>query len=144
MFKFIVIIFNKVTHMKFHTRKWVKPEDLNPNATLFGGRLMQWIDEEAALYAIVQLENQKVVTRFISEISFESAARQGDIIEIGIEIVKFGESSLTLKCVVRNKMTHQVIIQIDKIVMVSLGADGNPAPHGKTKVEYVKDRLKGE
>lgn len=130
--------------MKFHTRKWVKPEDLNPNATLFGGRLMQWIDEEAALYAIVQLENQKVVTRFISEISFESAARQGDIIEIGIEIVKFGESSLTLKCVVRNKMTHQVIIQIDKIVMVSLGADGNPAPHGKTKVEYVKDRLKGE
>ncbi|MFD1551725.1 acyl-CoA thioesterase [Putridiphycobacter roseus] len=130
--------------MKFHTRKWVKPEDLNPNATLFGGRLMQWIDEEAALYAIVQLENQKVVTRFISEISFESAARQGDIIEIGMETVKFGGSSLTLKCVVRNKMTHQVIIQIDRIVMVNLGPDGNPAPHGKTEVEYVKDRLKEE
>ena len=24
--------------MKFHTRKWVKPEDLNPNRSLFGGR----------------------------------------------------------------------------------------------------------
>ncbi|MBP5101119.1 acyl-CoA thioesterase, partial [Pseudomonas protegens] len=23
--------------MNFHTRKWVKPEDLNPNGTLFGG-----------------------------------------------------------------------------------------------------------
>ena len=34
--------------MKFHTRKWVKPEDLNPNGTLFGGRLLAWIDEEAA------------------------------------------------------------------------------------------------
>ena len=22
--------------MNFHTRKWVKPEDLNPNGTLFG------------------------------------------------------------------------------------------------------------
>lgn len=127
--------------MKFHTRKWVKPEDLNPNATLFGGRLMQWIDEEAALYAIVQLENQRVVTKFMSEINFVSAAEKGDIVEIGIEVVKFGKSSLTLKCEVRNKMTRQTIIKIDKIVMVNLGSDGKPAPHGKTKVEYVKDRL---
>jgi acyl-CoA hydrolase len=36
--------------MKFHTRKWVKPEDLNPNGSLFGGKLLAWIDEEAALY----------------------------------------------------------------------------------------------
>jgi len=28
--------------MRFHTRKWVKPEDLNPNGTLFGGRLLAW------------------------------------------------------------------------------------------------------
>ena len=33
--------------MNFHTRKWVKPEDLNPNGTLFGGSLLAWIDEEA-------------------------------------------------------------------------------------------------
>lgn len=98
--------------MNFHTRKWVKLEDLNPNATLFGGRLMQWIDEEAALYAIVQLENQRVVTKFMSEINFVSAAVQGDIIEIGLEVVEFGGSSLTLKCEVRNKMTRQIIIQI--------------------------------
>lgn len=127
--------------MKFHTRKWVKPEDLNPNGTLFGGRLMQWIDEEAALYAIVQLENQKVVTKYMSEINFVSAARQGDIIEIGLEVVKFGSSSVTLKCEVRNKMSWKTIIQIDQIVMVNLGEDGMPAPHGKTRVEFVKDRM---
>ena len=34
--------------MNFNTRKWVKPEDLNANHTLFGGRLLSWIDEEAA------------------------------------------------------------------------------------------------
>ena len=33
--------------MRFHTRKWVKPEDLNPNGTLFGGKLLSWIDEES-------------------------------------------------------------------------------------------------
>ena len=82
--------------MNFHTRKWIKPEDLNPNGTLFGGRLLQWIDEEAALYAIIQLENPKTVTKYMSEINFKSASVKGDIIEIGIRAVKFGATSITL------------------------------------------------
>jgi len=127
--------------MKFHTRKWVKPEDLNPNGTLFGGRLLEWIDEEAALYTIIQLDNQKVVTKFISEIDFKASAREGDIIEIGIEIIKFGNASLTLGCEVRNKMTHETIITISNIVMVNLDIEGHPTPHGKTSIEFAKDRL---
>lgn len=127
--------------MNFHTRKWIKPEDLNPNGTLFGGRLLEWIDEEAALYAIIQLENPRTVTKFISEINFRSSAKKGDIIEIGLDIVNFGNTSLTLQCEVRNKMTREVIISIEKIVMVSLDEAGNPIPHGKTKKEFVKDRL---
>ncbi len=127
--------------MRFHTRKWVKPEDLNANGTLFGGRLLAWIDEEAALYSIIQLENNKVVTKYMSEINFMSFASQGDIVEIGIEVINFGKSSLTLKCEVRNKMTRNTIVTVDTIIMVNLGADGKPLPHGKTKVEYVKDRL---
>ena len=127
--------------MKFHTRKWVKPEDLNPNGTLFGGRLLAWIDEEAALYSVVQLENQKVVTKFMSEINFNSKAMQGDIVEIGIKVKKFGKSSLVLSCEVRNMMTRDTIITVDNITMVNLDENGNPKPHGKTEVEYVKDRL---
>lgn len=127
--------------MKFHTRKWVKPEDLNPNGTLFGGRLLAWIDEEAALYAVIQLENNKVVTKYMSEINFMSSAKTGDIIEIGIEVVKFGKTSVVLDCIVRNKMTRETIITVDNIVLVNLDENGKPAPHGKTKVEYVKDRL---
>lgn len=127
--------------MRFHTRKWVKPEDLNPNQTLFGGKLLAWIDEEAALYGAIQLENKKVVTKFMSEINFRSSARQGDIVEIGIEPIKFGNTSLELKCEVRNKMTRETIITVDRMILVNLGEDGIPAPHGKTEVEYVKDRL---
>lgn len=127
--------------MRFHTRKWVKPQDLNPNGTLFGGRLLEWIDEEAALYAIIQLENARTVTKFISEINFKSSAKKGDIIEIGIEVTHFGRTSLSFKCEVRNKMTRETIITIDRITMVSLGEDGKPIAHGKTEVEFVKDRL---
>ncbi|MEH6407486.1 MAG: hotdog domain-containing protein [Leeuwenhoekiella sp.] len=127
--------------MRFHTRKWIKPQDLNPNRTLFGGRLLEWIDEEAALYSIIQLENPKTVTKYISEIDFKSSAKEGDIIEIGLEPVKFGNASITLKCEVRNKMTRETIITIDKIVMVGLDENGKAKPHGKTQIEFVKDRL---
>ena len=128
--------------MRFHTRKWVKPEDLNANGTLFGGKLLAWIDEEAALYSIVQLENSKVVTKFMSEINFMSAAKQGDIVEIGIDVIQFGKSSLVLKCEVRNMMTREKIITIDNITMVNLGVDGKPKAHGKTQIEFIEDRLK--
>lgn len=127
--------------MNFHTRKWVKPGDLNPNGTLFGGRLLEWIDEEAALYTIVQLENRSIVTKFISEINFIQAPVQGDIIEMGIAVVAFGRSSLTLRCEVRNKLNREKVLEIDKIIMVNLGSNGKPAAHGKTKVEYVADRI---
>ena len=40
-----------------------------------------------------------------------------------------------------NKLTHKTIIEIDKIIMVSLCENGKPLKHGKTKVEFVKDRL---
>lgn len=127
--------------MRFHTRKWVKPEDLNPNGTLFGGRLLQWVDEEAALYAIVQLENKKVVTKYISDINFNDASHQGDIVEIGIDVVKFGRTSLTMRCEVRNMMTRKIIFSIDNITMVNLDTNGRPSPHGKTRVEFIADRL---
>ncbi|WP_297334028.1 hotdog domain-containing protein [Flavobacterium sp.] len=128
--------------MKFHTRKWVKPEDLNPNGTLFGGKLLAWIDEEAALYSIIQLENPHVVTKYMSEINFMSSAKQGDIVEIGIDVVKFGTTSITLRSEVRNKMTQEKIITVDNITMVNLDSLGRPSAHGKTKIEYVEDRLK--
>lgn len=125
--------------MNFHTRKWVKPEDLNPNGTLFGGSLLRWIDEEAAIYAMCQLGNPRVVTKAMSAIDFVSSARQGDIIELGMVATKFGRSSITLRCAVRNKVTLKSILTVDEIVFVNLGEDGKPAPHGKTHITYSED-----
>lgn len=128
--------------LKFRTRRWVKPEDLNPNHTLFGGSLLKWIDEEAVIYAILQLNNPHVVTKFISEINFISAPRLGDIIELGIVATYFGTTSITLKCEVRNKITQEPVLAIDKLVFVNVDESGKPTPHGKTAITFAKDRLK--
>ena len=115
--------------MEFRTRKLVRPEDLNAGGTLFGGQLLKWIDEEAAIFAMCQLDNQRVTTKFLSEIDFVSPAKSGDVIEIGLELVKFGRTSITIKCEARVKKTQQTIITIEKMVFVNLDENLRPTPH---------------
>jgi acyl-CoA hydrolase len=128
--------------MNFYTRKLIKPEDLNANNTLFGGSLLKWLDEEAAIYAIIQLDTNKCVTKFMSEINFVSSAKQGDIVELGIKAIGFGRTSLTLNCQVRNKINQKIILTIEKMVFVSVDDDGKPCPHGKTAITYTDERLR--
>jgi len=127
--------------INFYTRKWVRPEDLNANGTLFGGSLLRWIDEEAAIYAIIQLGNRRVVTKYMSEINFVSSAVQGDIVEMGLKAISFGRTSLTMCAEVRNLFTRKTILTIDRIVFVNIGPDGLPAPHGFTEITYNRDRV---
>jgi acyl-CoA thioesterase YciA len=129
--------------VNFRTRKWVKPEDLNANGTLFGGSLLRWIDEEAAIYAMLQLGSYRAVTKLISEINFVSSAVQGDMIEMGLKAVRFGRTSLTMRAEVRNMITRKLILSIDRIVFVALDEEGNPVPHGYSEITYQRDRLPG-
>ena len=127
--------------MSFRTRKWVRPEDLNANGTLFGGSLLRWIDEEAAIYAIIQLGQQRVVTKYMSEIVFVSSAREGDIVEIGLVATAFGRSSLTMRAEARNLFTQKSILTIEEMVFVHVDEHGRPTPHGFTATTYERDRV---
>lgn len=115
--------------LEYRTRKMVKPLDLNPHGTLFGGRALEWIDEEAAIFAACQLGSSKLVTKFMSTVNFAASARNGDIVEIGCETVAFGRTSITVHCMVRNKETGEVITDVEKIVFVHVDAEGRPTPH---------------
>ncbi|MGI9277441.1 MAG: acyl-CoA thioesterase [Endozoicomonas sp.] len=116
--------------MKFFSRKMVKPEDLNHASRLFGGRALSWIDEEAWVFACCQMNSTSVVTKFMSEVEFVSSAKLGDVVEIGIKLVHTGTTSVTLECLVRNKMTKEVITHVERIVMVCVDEKGNKVPHG--------------
>lgn len=118
--------------MQYYSRKLIKPGDLNSHGTLFGGALLSWIDEEAAIFANCQLDGTaRLVTKFMSEINFVDSAQNGDIIEIGMETTRFGRSSITVRCNVRKKFTEDSIITIEKIVFVNLDEHGNPTEHIK-------------
>ena len=118
--------------MKFFTRKMVAAKDLNSNGSLFGGRVLSWIDEEAFIFSACQLKDDSVVTRYISNIEFLSTARIGDIVEIGMEAIDMGLTSITLKYVSRKNGSDTTLTQIDQIVFVLVDRQGRPKPHYQT------------
>ena len=116
--------------MEFKTRKVVTPRDLNPHGSLFGGRALEWIDEEAFIFASCQLGSTTLVTKLMSTVNFVSSARLGDIVEIGCAALKFGTTSITVTCQVRDMTSGTLITEVGEIVYVNVGADGRPVPHG--------------
>lgn len=129
--------------MRFLSRRLVMPNDLNFAGSLFGGRILEWIDEEAYIFAACQLDHKSLVTKHIGAISFETSAYQGDVVEFGLGVQAVGRTSVTVTCVVRNKQTKQNICVADDIVFVHIDpTTRKPLPHGKTKQQL--DMLKVE
>ena len=119
--------------MQFYSRKIIKPQDLNNNGTLFGGAVLSWIDEEAAIFVACQLGKKNIVTKYMSEINFVHSGELGDVIEIGMETVNFGTTSITVRCEVRTKFSEKTIITIEKIVFVHVDEHGRSKAHGITE-----------
>jgi acyl-CoA hydrolase len=119
--------------MRFLTRKLVQPGDLNVNGTLFGGRCLEWIDEEASIYAAIETRHKKVVTKSMSAINFVAPAYQGDVVEIGVALKTVGKTSITLEVQVRDLTTQKVIVDIDEMVFVCVDETGKPIRHSLGK-----------
>ena len=115
--------------LKFRTRKAIRPEDLNCQHTLFGGRLMSWIDEECGIYCGCQMRTPMIITKYFSEMNFVSPAYMGEVVEIGVDTVAVGRTSLTVSCIVREKTSQRIIIKIDRIVFVAVNEKGRPTRH---------------
>lgn len=127
---------------RYIVRKWVKPEDLNQHGALFGGRLLHWVDEEAAIVAVTQLGTIDVVTRHMSAIDFSARADRGDLLELEYRIEAFGRTSITLSCRVENAVTGAEILTLESIVFVAVNSEGIPVVHGRTAPTPGTERLR--
>jgi len=122
-------------------RKLVKHEDLNPAGFLFGGKLLSWIDEAAALYVMCQLETKNIVTVKISESIFKKPVKLGDYLEFITEAKAFGTSSITIDCRVETKNLkpndERHVVFTCEAVFVAMDDGGKSKPHGKTETKFT-------
>jgi acyl-CoA hydrolase len=112
----------------------IMPGDLNAAGRLFGGRLMEWVDEIAALYCMSQLARKQIVTKKISEVIFNEPADLSDVLEFFCRIKNVGRTSLTIECLVMTRILSskdrvKLIVACD-LVFVSIDEHGRPEPHG--------------
>ncbi len=120
---------------KIITEHLVMNKDLNIAGTLFGGSMMAWIDEAAAMYAMKVMKTKMIVTHLISELEFDKPVKLGDFLAFGCRTLKEGKTSLSVSVVVfkydftkdDNKKTilNKIPVVSAKLIFVSVDENGN-------------------
>ena len=115
--------------MELITQHIVMSKDLNAHGNLFGGIMLAWIDESAAIYSMRKIGYTNIVTVNMDDVNFKTPGKNGDIIQIYAGIEKVGNSSLIIKTksisLPIGKMEAREIIQC-KVTFVCLDDIGKP------------------
>ena len=74
----------------------VMPKDLNSYGTLFGGKLLSWMDELAVILAMKATGKECVTTNF-NDIEFKQSVKINDILDIKATIIEIGTCHLKIK-----------------------------------------------
>ena len=123
------------------TRHTVMYPDCNTTNKLFGGRLMQWIDEAAGMYVRCQMQRELVVTGHLDQLSFKRATDLAEIIEIYCKVLRFGRTSLKIAVVVTNLDPRRPSERRKKLqtqmVWVAVDEEGRPAEYAKGSASSV-------
>lgn len=75
--------------------KLVLPEHLNHYGYLFGGHLLQWVDECAWIAATLDYPGCRFVTIGMDKVEFRKSIRQGAVLRIHAERIRRGHTSVS-------------------------------------------------
>lgn len=106
----------------------VFPPDTNHHGTLFGGKLMAYIDETASI-AATKLARGPVVTASTDSVDFIRPIRVGDVVTIEAMVSYTGKSSMEifLKITSENPLTRErSIAALSFLTFVALDENGKP------------------
>lgn len=105
----------------------VRPEHLNGAGRLFGGKLMEWIDELAGLVGIRHAQ-QDVITASIDNLKFIRGAYLKDIIVLIGRVTFVGRTSMEVRVDTYIESIEGIRKPINRayLTLVAVDAQGNP------------------
>lgn len=135
----------KVSESMVETVHIVRPNHLNGAGRLFGGILMQWIDEVAALTA-KRHTHKNVVTVSVDNLKFLKGAYQQDVIVIVGRMTYVGRTSMEVEVdsfveALDGQRTH---INHAYFTMVALDENDSPTPVPGLLLETEEEMAKWE
>ena len=111
--------------------KLVLPGHMNQHGFLFGGELLQWIDEFAWITATVDYPGLRFVTVAMDNVQFRKGIDVGEVLRFVVERVNVGRTSVRYRVrahgIVRQPDPATVLFETT-ITFVNLDAAGNKAP----------------
>lgn len=138
-------IYKRVDDSRVETVHLIRPDHLNGFNRLFGGILMQWIDEVAAVVA-QRHSGANVTTASVDNLTFLKGAYQNDMVIIKGKVTWVGNTSMEI-CVdtyvesLNGERTH---INNAHFMMIALDENDKPIAVPKLILETDDEKLAWE
>ena len=120
----------------------VRAPHINGYGRLFGGQLMQWIDELAGIVCRRHSE-MGVTTAAIDNLNFKDAAYQNDMIVLKGKLTYIGKTSMEVRVdtFIENSKGMRRGINRAYVVMVAIDHNGKPMEVPRLKLETENERI---
>lgn len=109
------------------------PKDTNAMGTIFGGVILSYIDQAAAIQAY-KYASQRFVTKAMNAVEFLAPVHLGDVVSFYTSVVRVGRTSITVKVDVEaerfpeTKGTRSAKVTEATVVCVAVDVSGRPIP----------------
>lgn len=123
----------------------VIPSHINSAERLFGGRLLEWIDEVAGIVGKRHSEHM-AVTACIDNLQFKEGAFLDDIVVLRGKVTYVSNSSMEVRVdtYVEDRQGMRKPINRAYFVMVALDSEGKPVRVPRLKVETESEKAEWE
>ncbi|MBL1143176.1 MAG: acyl-CoA thioesterase [Proteobacteria bacterium] len=105
------------------------PKDTNPGGSIFGGWIMSQIDIAASIIALERAKG-RVVTVAVNSIEFHEPVFVGDVVSCYTDIVKTGNTSITVKVDVyaERNPSNKETVKVTQATLTFVALDENRRP----------------
>lgn len=113
----------------------IRSSQINGYGRLFGGQLMQWIDETAGVVGRRHCEGT-VTTAAIDTLNFKGPAYQNDMLVLVGRITYIGRSSMEIRIDTYIEAPNGIRRSINRAYVVMVAIDENGVPVPVPRLEY--------
>ncbi|MBN1755116.1 acyl-CoA thioesterase [bacterium] len=110
--------------------KLVLPEHLNQYGYLFGGHLLQWVDEYAWIAATIEFPGCTFVTVGMDKVEFKRSVKEGTILKFIVDKTRRGHTSLQYRVNVycHDQREDKDLVFSVNVTFVRIDQQGNKLP----------------
>ena len=119
-------------------RKFVKHLISGANGNVYGGRILEWLDDAGGIFAVKQILGPVVTLKF-SEVLFKIPVHERDILDIYGIVKEVGNSSITVDLDVINALTNEKVCTCE-IIFVHVDEKGDKLIIPEERREFINNK----